>query len=296
MSELLIPFGLHRETGEIIEPEDAPKGRACSCLCPGCKAPLLSRHPQVKRYHFAHDSRHQDAKPEEECPFSSAVAVAMMVRELTPQLVGKILETPSLELTEHYSCCGKSDFLQVSHGARNTTDNAQANVNAFGHRADLMFEVVGYPILLDLVYKGKPSILADKGKLQSNKAALLTLDCDSFSISSLKSDRNLRFSEAVLAFVLQDGLRVWAFHPKTASVLQRARRDHQCPKPEPYRRLPGQKDHHPAAGPIEHRQQKVKREPARYHCYICNVEWVHDFNQRFGCPRCQSHLYAREIS
>ncbi|MCP4488613.1 MAG: hypothetical protein GY820_15065 [Gammaproteobacteria bacterium] len=44
MSELLIPFGIHRHSGDIVEPEDAPKGRACNCLCPGCKAPLLSRH------------------------------------------------------------------------------------------------------------------------------------------------------------------------------------------------------------------------------------------------------------
>lgn len=295
MSELLIPFGIEREAGEIIEPEDAPKGRACNCLCPGCKAPLLSRHPQVKRYHFAHDSRHKDAKPEVDCPFSSAVAVAMMVREVAAKTVGKTLVTPPLEVMEYYSCCGASDFLQVSHGARNTIDSAKVNVKAFGHHADLMLDIAGHPILVDLVYKGKPSILVNESELQSNKAALLTLDCHSFSISSLKSDRNLRFSEAVLAFVLQEGFKEWAVHPKTASVLERARRDHQCAKQEPYRYIPKWKDHHRVA-PIEQKPESTKRKPVRYQCFICHVEWMHDFRQKLGCPKCQNHLYAREIS
>ncbi len=73
MTGLLIPFGLDRNTRDIVEPEDAARGRACNCICPGCAAPLLSRHPKENRIHFAHDSKHPEAKPEEECPFSSAV-------------------------------------------------------------------------------------------------------------------------------------------------------------------------------------------------------------------------------
>ncbi|MAR92520.1 MAG: hypothetical protein CML06_16810 [Pseudomonadales bacterium] len=296
MSELLIPFGIHKATGEIVEPEDAPKGRACNCLCPGCKAPLLSRHPKEKRYHFAHDSRHKDAKPEEECPFSSAVAVAMMVREVAPQMVGEILETPPLEVMEYHACCGNSEFLQVSRGACNTIEKAQASVKVLDHHVDLLLEVGGYPILVDLVYKGKPPIMIDEGKLQENKAALLALNCDSFSISSLKKDRNLRFSEAVLAFVLRAGLREWAFHPKTATVLLQARRNHQCFRPDRRSYSSGWSgDYHPVV-PVEQKLQTAKREPVRYQCVMCGVEWVHDFSHGLRCPKCQSHLFAREIS
>lgn len=296
MSELLIPFGIHKVTGAIVEPEDAPKGRACNCVCPGCKAPLLSRHPKENRYHFAHDSRHKDAKPEEECPFSSAVAVAMMVREVAVQTVGEALETPPLEVMEYHACCGKSKLLQVSRGACNFIDKAQASVKVLDHHVDLLLEVSGYPILVDLVYKGKPPIFVDESRLQDNKAALLTLNCDSFSISSLKRDRNLRFSEAVLAFVLRVGLREWAFHPKTASVLGQARRNHQCFKPEPRRDSFGWNgDYYPFV-PVGQRPQTAKREPVRYQCVMCRVEWVHDFSHGLRCPKCQSHLFAREIS
>jgi hypothetical protein len=295
MSELLIPFGIHKVTGEIVEPEDAPKGRACNCLCPGCKAPLLSRHPKEKRYHFAHDSRHKDAKPEEECPFNSAVAVAMMVREVVTQVVGKMLETPPLEVMEHYACCGGYDVLQVSRGASNVIDSAQASTKAFGHHVDLLLEVAGYPILVDLVYKGKPPIMVDENSLQEEKAALLELDCDSFSISTLKCDRNLRFSDAVLAFLLKAGERAWRFHPKTVSVLQKAKRDHRCARPESSRYVAQRNNHRPVP-PTEQKPQMVKRDPVRYQCIMCHVEWVHDFSHGLRCPKCQSHLFAREIS
>jgi len=296
MSELLIPFGVHRVTGEVLEPEDAPKGRACNCLCPGCKAPLLSRHPKEKRYHFAHDSRHKNAKPEEECPFNSAVAVAMMVRELSGQLSGKNLETPTFEVMIRYTCCGIQDCVSVSQGATNTIDNAQASASAFGHHVDLLLQVGGYPILVDLVYKGKLPIDLDQGKLQDNKAALMTLNCDSFSISSLKNDRNLRFSEAVLAFVLREGFREWVFHPKTAPVLDRARQNHRCFKYEPGRFAPEQSRCQTSV--LENMKKPpvdVKRASARYRCLMCNVEWLHDFSHGLGCPKCQSHLFAREI-
>ncbi|WP_157209757.1 hypothetical protein [Marinimicrobium agarilyticum] len=295
MNELLIPFGIHLETGEIIEPEDAPSGRACNCLCPGCRAPLLSRHPKVKRYHFAHDSRRYGTKPEEDCPFNSALAVAMMAREITTELAGKILETPPLKDSLYCSSCGGSDKVQVSLGAINTIDQAEAHVNVYGHHADLMLEVGGYTLLLDLVYKGKPPVSPNTNKLQADKVALLTLDCDSFSISSFKRDRNLRFSEAVLDFILRDGVKAWAFHPKTLSKLEKARRNHQCVKPTFYVGSVGApiRRRNPLPEPIG---ERCESDPKHYQCVICGVEWIHDVPSAPRCPKCQnSHLYAREI-
>lgn len=144
---------------------------------------------------------------------------------------------------------------------------------------------------MDLVYKGKLPIIIDENSLQEKKAALLELDCDSFSISALKSDRNLRFSDAVLAFLLKAGERDWRFHPKTVSVLQEAKRDHLCAWPESRRHV-ARRNSYP---PIEQKPQVVKKDPVRYQCIICHVEWVHDFSH-LRCPKCESHLYAREIS
>jgi hypothetical protein len=302
MSELLIPFGIHRDTGAIVEPEDAPKGRACDCLCPGCKAPLLSRHPKENRYHFAHDSRHEDAKPEEECPFSSAVAVAMMVRKIAEIANGKILKTPPLLRMNTFYCCGQSGFIEVTRGASNVIDNVQANVKVFGHHVDVVLEIRGYRILVDLVYEGKPSVFIEEEKLQANSAALLELDCDSFSMSTLKINRSLRFSESALDFLLSDGLRSWRFHPKTASALHKANEIHRCSSMGHRRGVVARYGYQSVNQAITipeifeaHLPDMAKREPTCYQCVVCGVQWMHDFSRSLLCPNGHGHLYAKEV-
>lgn len=230
MSELLIPFGIHRETGEFIEPEDADRGRACNCICPGCKAPLLSRHPQDedRRRYFAHDSKHELAKPEEECPFSSSVAVAMMVRELAQQYIGKIFQTPPLDVGGHCESCHDKWPIAVTEGAEVVIDDVEVNSSEQSHRFDLKLIVKGYALYIDLIYKGKPPEHLEESELIAVKAGVLALSCDSFSLARFKSARKLRFSDAVLVFVLKEGLRQWRFHPRQKSMIEASQRNHRC--------------------------------------------------------------------
>lgn len=300
MSELLIPFGIHRESGAIVEPEDAPKGRACNCLCPGCKAPLLSRHPKVNRYHFAHDSRHELAKPEQECPFSSPVAVAMMVRELADSLTGQFIHTPDYPILLKHPCCDKrNDWVQISSSASVKIAQSIADAEQF----DLKLTVGGYPILIDLVYKGKPATAFDEAKLQAAKAGVLALDCGSFSMPLFRKGRAGRFSEAVTEFVLGLGERKWRYHPRQAAKIKAARESHECRRgfnpvsirepytyPEPAVR----------ARVVHHKPEKPKLspekllEPKKYHCVLCDRDWMQHFTGLPVCPGCQSHLCARE--
>jgi len=302
MSDLLIPFGIHRDTGVIVEPEDALKGRACGCLCPGCKSPLLSRHPKDKRYHFAHDSRHENAKPEEDCPFSSAVAVAMMVRKVAEETKGKVISTPPLLWMNTFDCCGVSTFVEVTQGASNVIDNVKINVKVFGHYVDIVLEIRGYSILVDLVHEGKPSIFIEEEKLQASSAALLELDCDSFSMSALKRDRSLRFSDSALVFLLSDGFRGWRFHPKTASALRKTRELHRCGSighRSDARSRYGYRSVNQTITPFEVFEARVpdmiEREPACYQCVICGVQWMHDFNRSLVCPNGHGLLYCKAV-
>ncbi len=298
MGELLIPFGIHRESGSIVEPEDAAKGRACNCLCPGCKAPLLSRHPKINRYHFAHDTRHELAKPELECPFSSPVAVAMMVRELADSLTGLFIHTPNYQVLLKHPCCDKRhDWVQISHAA--CVEIAQSIANA--EHFDLKLKVGGYPILIDLVYKGKPATALDEVSLQTAKAGVLALDCDSFSMPLFRKGRSGRFSDAVTDFVLNTGKRKWCYHPRQVARLEAARESHQCRRGfnpmsirEPYT--------YPEPTTVVHRKPEKPQpspeklpEPKKYHCVLCDRDWVQHFIGPPNCPGCQSHLYAREV-
>ena len=310
MNNLLIPFGVHRNTGEIIEPEDAPKGRACDCLCPSCKAPLLCRHPKEKRDHFAHDSRHEEAKPEANCELSPAVAVSMMIREIATRTIGNILKTPSLKENIYCSYCGKSDPITITDSASNTISDAEANVKIFGCNMDIKFTIDGYSVLLDLVYKGKPPAVIDEKKLQKDKVALMSLDCDTFSIAFLASNRKRRYSEYVLDFILTDGKRNWRFHPKMASKLQNAERQHLCSQNRPGRSYLMQKTKCKSEFRsnknklTNHRQglpsaQRINlpttsnQSRQKFRCINCEVEWFHNSaEETLTCPECKSHLFA----
>ncbi len=228
MHDLLIPFGIHKDTGDIIEPEDAAKGRACDCLCPGCKAPLLCKHPKEKRDHFAHDSKHENARPEKKCPFSSSVAVAMMVRNMAPAFVDKLLGIPELYVSDQCPRCRRFESILVTKSAYNRIDEVEANVTAYGHHADLKLTVSGFPILVNLVYKGKQPLHIEEAALQSSKVAVLELDCDSFSFTTFKRHRKLRFSEAIIRFLLIEGRRAWRFHPRTEVLLKQSQQKHHC--------------------------------------------------------------------
>jgi hypothetical protein len=274
MDELLIPFGYDKNTGAIVEPEDAERGRACNCICPGCRAPLLSRHPKVKRAHFAHDSKNKTENPSDDCPFSSAVAIAMMARNLVDEYAEKSLSTPRHSVMYSYECCGKTDEIIVSLGATNTIDSAESNVSLAGQHVDLKFVIAGYPIYIDLVYAGKHPVSVPDEVLQKNKAGLLRLYCSFFSTSDFSNNRDMRFSEAVLNFVLVNGFKDWVFHPREASCLHHAVSDHQC-----------RKSNNLAYGSSR-----------KFQCVCCGLAWEKAFSQPFVCPECNAtHLYQREL-
>lgn len=274
MTELLIPFGIHCDTGAIVEPEDAPSGRACNCLCPGCKAPLISRHPAIKRIHFAHDSRLRHAKPEEDCPFSSAVAVAMMVREIAPMAIGKALRTPSLTLPQRFECCGEHQDIAITMAATNTIDQARSSVKILDRNVDVVLEIRGHRVLVDLVYSGKPSLALEEEQLKATNAAVLELDCDSFSLSSLTADRSLRFSDSVMIFLLQDGARHWRFHPKSPAAVRKAIEAHQCSMKN---------------------FRNSSASPKNYQCALCRTQWMQESSVNLLCPNGHSHLFAKEL-
>ncbi len=79
MSDVLIPFALHKPTGEQVFVDDVPRGLACECECIGCGERLVARKGQ-NRHHFAH--RAKKINDEEPCPFSFDRAVFWMCREV----------------------------------------------------------------------------------------------------------------------------------------------------------------------------------------------------------------------
>ena len=282
MSELLIPFGIHRDTGLIVEPEDTVSGRACDCLCPGCHAPVLCRHSKVKRFHFAHDSRHELARPDEECPLNSAVSIAMMARNIAARLAGKTLKTAPYSVFHKHSCCFDRDEVFVAN-------SVQAQIGAVSEdsgKFDIRIEVGNYPVFIDLVYKGKDPPALDEKTLQEMKAGVIAIDCDSFSVSRLKSNLGLRFSDLVEEFLLRDGDRRWRFHPRTFQNLEVCKRRHKCSPKRAEEWGWHDSDLSNRHCDRERGAKEPEIERTLMYCKACKLGWVYSPGLSDFCPDC----------
>ncbi|WP_019606232.1 hypothetical protein [Teredinibacter turnerae] len=302
MTGLLIPFGLDRNTKEIVEPEDAARGRACNCICPGCQAPLLSRHPKENRIHFAHDSKHSEAKPEEECPFSSAVAIAMMARELAESLPGKVFETPNYEYEFWFDCCSYLEILKVAEQKCLTITGASKKPQCAGQTFDLELSFGEAKILVDLFYKGKPPQLVEKNEaFAEEKSGVLAINCDTFDVSALAEDKSMRFSDAVMEFLLNTGLRRWSFHPRQLTLITKLADSHRC-RPSTYAWASrsdfeddsefGFDDEYNEPVPKIDSQPLPAFEPKQYRCAMCQEAWLQKEAGAPTCPKCNTHLFS----
>lgn len=302
MKNPLIPFGLDRNTKEIVEPEDAARGRACNCICPGCQAPLLSRHPKENRIHFAHDSKHPEAKPEEECPFSSAVAIAMMARELVESLPGKVFEIPDYEYKYYFDCCSDVETVQVTAQKCLNISSAAKKPQCAGQTFDLELSFGEAKILVDLFYKGKPpQLIENTDVFAEGKCGVLAISCDTFDVSALAGNINMRFSDAVLEFFLKGGFRRWSFHPRQISLIDKLTELHQCPPSIKAWEISSDfeddldfvfDDEYMEAAPKIASQPLPTFEPKQYRCAMCQETWLQKEAGAPTCPNCNTHLYS----
>ncbi|WP_170211688.1 competence protein CoiA family protein [Rhodoferax bucti] len=69
---LRVPFGLKEST--LYEPNGVPNGKACGCVCPACKRPLIARQGAATP-HFAH-------APGEDCARGFETAVHLAAKQI----------------------------------------------------------------------------------------------------------------------------------------------------------------------------------------------------------------------
>ena len=70
--QLRVPFGLQDDT--LVEPCQVSNGKACGCICPACKRPLIARQG-AKTPHFAH-------APGEDCAGALETAVHLAAKKI----------------------------------------------------------------------------------------------------------------------------------------------------------------------------------------------------------------------
>ncbi|MCJ8314618.1 MAG: hypothetical protein HRU38_20940 [Saccharospirillaceae bacterium] len=278
MSDLLIPFGIEIDTGETIEPEDSKKGRACNCKCPGCKAPLLSRHSTINRTHFAHDSKHPNAIPENECDFSGAVAVSMMAMEVAKSLSGELFQTVDYEKIHTFDCCSfSSENFVITNKKALEIDCVATKVCIDNIVFDYKLRIGSYRILILFIHRNKPvPNLNGMNTIHNEKIGVLSLNLDSFNSVELKLNPRLKFSDLVKTFILKTGERSWLYHPNENELFNKVINKHECPS------------------------LKIPEELYKsyyFECLRCTHKWSEMKQHSIVCPQCHvDQLQIRDIT
>lgn len=233
MKELHIPYGIDRLTRQIIEPEDAERGRACDCLCPGCEAPLLSRHPQRddRRTHFAHDSKHADAKPIDDCPLSPEVAFAMMARYVAGSLAGKTIQLGAYEKSLSHPCClPSSTLIELIAKQEAVIERAEAFVSIGGVQYDLGLTLNGRSYFIDITYPGKPKKDLPGAEHLDGIGGVMSVWAGQYLAMMMGEEvcHKMRYSESVEHFLLNHSSYDWEYHHLEVAKLAEAQQQHKC--------------------------------------------------------------------
>lgn len=269
MDELLIPFGIDKSTGCVIEPEDAIKGRACNCYCPECKVSLISRHPKDEEAlkHFAHDHRDEKNDPQKKCPLHGAASVALMIRHLASRLTGETFTTPEWIIRTGMRCCNRSIPVVVATEQANVIEKATANHSLTGSEPDIVLEIGGHEIAVELKYQNR----GDKYQRhsESNHSAVLFVDCDKFKLHKDRGNTLRRFSELAMEFFLSSEGKMWFSHPREQYQRDKARALHimQCHQ-------------------IHSPRNEIQPLPPSQQCDTCGANWRPAPGEPDSCPEC----------
>ena len=312
ITDLLIPFGISISTGLIVEPEDAARGRDCNCICPGCKMPLLSRHPKdaEKRIHFAHDTRSPNADKStiEECPFNSVLAVKMMAQHVASELAGKLIRFPEYHHAVRNPHGMIKWFVKVAEERDMPVREVVSDTCYNGTQFDLEIKCAdGSNVFLWLEYTTRPvPVLEGDSSSEYAPPALLKLDLHSFNTESFRKTKR-PFSEIVKDFILREGGRHWAFHPDTQVAIdeeEKRRSEQQVSLAQASKRKTGSNRYGQWKSSSRYRNPQERITPAApppppkpqaYECLRCRSQWVHGDYGTPDCPKGCGHLFSRKI-
>jgi hypothetical protein len=201
-----IPFGLSMADDRLYEPRDVPLGKACNCLCPGCKQILYSKHCLSGKVapHFAH-------APGTECAKGYETALHLAAKQLIDER--RTLAFPALKarVSLYDALMRWHDVTKeiIIAGVRNlesvTLEQAVGDI-----RPDL---IVVSPTLGKILIEIAVTHFVDEEKLQ--KIREIGIPAVEFDLSGM---RLMTFEDLRKVLFETPDTASWIYHPSVAAA------------------------------------------------------------------------------
>lgn len=210
MSDLLLPFAQRVSDGQLVSPDEVPRGLACNCVCLGCNHPVQAKQGTERIWHFAHAKAGDCAGAYEK---SVHEAAKQMMRDR------KELWLPALSVTfqavdafHRPQVESESIFEQrLVH-----LDSCKAGQVIDGVAPDLVGVLRDRQLLIEVTVFHR--LMPEKReRLQATGLAILELD-----LSEFKTKQATREGLQAALFDRYDNRR-WVWHPARAEAEERVR-------------------------------------------------------------------------
>lgn len=213
-------FGLHTDTGQLVDVSGVKNGLACDCICPSCKLPLEARQGEIRNWHFAHSSRSGN-RVETACDFSFAVSVRMMVRQLASEAGGLSLRLPKLEKTYHHTDPRYGSFAvpyTVTRESSFRLDPVQLDASLGSCRVDIFCAKDVCSLAIQLTHSGRKMPEALQNVSFSN-VAVLEIDIGQLR-QAFENTREGEYKETLRGYLADTTAgKYWRYHPRQQRCL-----------------------------------------------------------------------------
>lgn len=197
----LVPFGL-RPNGRLIDASMAERGKACNCVCPGCKRPLIARKGHVRVEHFGHEV-------DTDCQRGAEIALHMAAKQLVAEL--RWIDLPPLSVTVRRDDPDYGPF-QVTASYHDIDqwqfESAQAEVAHESIRPDVIGLGAGgekYAVEIRVAHK------VDEAKAKYIRS--IQLPCIEIDLRALVG-KLISFEELVNHLQVSFTSKLWIHHPR----------------------------------------------------------------------------------
>jgi hypothetical protein len=167
--EIKLPFGVDA-TNRLVHVSDVVSGKACGCICPSCRSPLIAAKGSIKQHHF----KHADGT-------GCATGLESAIHRAAKQL---IREKMQITLPPRALIMRVADGRGRRHNATqplvrpNTVmsfDTVEEEVELFGMKADILAAKGNRQLIIEICYRHK---VDDEKRAKIKNANISAIEID----------------------------------------------------------------------------------------------------------------------